>query len=328
MKVLARARRAWNAGRWLVLIRAAGADENRSGADRRQCDTELHQFAGYPRRRISLTRRPATTFAAVTIELHARRRALSTRLTAWRDMRAGRSPRSTWLQYRPRASPDLSARPIHRPGRRCPRPSVLGRGRLGLRRQKLRSRADDWPRAACHAVEQQRRQLLASQPPSPQLTVARPPRSTSITFPPSTHVRCARYNRKHDRARRLSEAVHTLSRRTRSGPARRVAAIAMRDKRQSEAGRSALLLSRDRNSGGARSPAVRSRRLRDPSVRLVAGEVEFELRETLGVEEGVDRGDLAARDGEAHHREQSSAWGHDGSGGAVDERGSDERMQV
>src|SRR4051812_12103560 len=56
--------------------------------------------------------------------------------------------------------------------------------------------------------------------------------------------------------------------------------------------------------------------------------VEVELRQTLGVDERVDRGDPAAGDGEPHHGEQSPAWRHYGAGRAVDERGPDERVEL
>ncbi len=71
-------------------------------------------------------------------------------------------------------------------------------------------------------------------------------------------------------------------------------------------------------ANGERTVAPRQRRRREealarryvldlPLLGLRAGQVELEQRETLGVDERIDRGDPAARDGEAHHGEQSAA---------------------
>jgi hypothetical protein len=55
---------------------------------------------------------------------------------------------------------------------------------------------------------------------------------------------------------------------------------------------------------------------------------EIELRETLRVEKSVDLDDLPVGDREGHHREDATAWRDDGAGGAVDDRGLDERVQL
>ena len=57
-------------------------------------------------------------------------------------------------------------------------------------------------------------------------------------------------------------------------------------------------------------------------------EAEIELRETLRVDKSIDLDDLPVRDGEGHHRHHAAAWRHDGPGGPVHERGSDERIEL
>ncbi len=55
---------------------------------------------------------------------------------------------------------------------------------------------------------------------------------------------------------------------------------------------------------------------------------EIELLEPLRVEQNIDLNDLPVRDGERHHREHVAVRRHDGPGGAVHERGSDERVEL